>query len=83
MLINPKIDWTIEDYYNAGDLNRVESNTQYIAEYIRNISYNIPGLNIITDRDIHSIDFLNSINRVEGNLAKLRKLHNSTWLFRP
>lgn len=72
MLINPKIDWTIEDYYNAGDLNRVESNTQYIAEYIRNMSYNIPGLNIITDRDIHSIDFLNSINRVEGNLAKLR-----------
>lgn len=72
-LIPGKINWTSEDYYNAEDLNRVEANTQFVAEYIKGMQYNIPEIAIRTDRDMLAIDFIDSINRVEDNLDIVRK----------
>lgn len=72
-MIPGKINWTSEDYYNAGDLNRVEANTQFVAEYIKSLSYNIHELDVKTDRTMNSIDFLSSINRVEENLEAIKK----------
>jgi hypothetical protein len=72
MLINPKTDWTSEDYYNFEDLNRVEVNIKFVAEYLKSIDYNIPLQEIIIDRGMETIDFLSSINRVENNLESIR-----------
>ena len=71
MWIEPKIDWTANDYYNAEDLNRVESNTKYIADYLTGLSYKIPELEVKTDRDITSIDSVSSINRIEENIEAI------------
>lgn len=71
-IITPKIDWKAEDYYNADDLNRIEANTQYLADYLRSLYYSIPTQEIKVDRDIISIDFANSINRVESNIETLK-----------
>lgn len=67
-----KINWTSEDYYNFEDLNRVENNTLEIANYLRAIQYTIPLETVKTDRDMTSIDFLNSINRVERNIESIK-----------
>lgn len=71
-ILSPKTDWTREDYYDADDLNRVEANTQFIARYLREIQYNVPALTSIEDRTPESIDFISSINRVEGNIESIR-----------
>lgn len=72
----PKLDWTADDYYNAEDLNRVESNTQEVAELIKELL----GIDInleapVTNRDYSSIEFADSLNRVERNLEKLSVLN--------
>ena len=71
-MIPPRTNWTSEDYYNAEDLNRVEANTQFVAEYLNSIDYMLTLEEIKTGRDIFSIDFISSINRVEGNLDSIR-----------
>lgn len=71
-MIDPRTNWTSEDYYNFDDLNRVEANTQFIAEYIKSLQYNMPDLVIRTDRDMTSIDFISSIERVQENIEKIR-----------
>ena len=71
-IIAPKTNWTADDYYNAEDLNKVEANTQYIVEYLENMSYLIPTLTIKADRDITSIDFISNINRVESNIEAIK-----------
>ena len=72
MLINPKTNWTSNDFYNFEDLNKVEANIQIVSNYLESISYSIPLEEIITNRDMFGIDFLSSINRVERNLDSIR-----------
>lgn len=71
-IINPKTNWTEYDYYNADDLNRVEANIQYIAEYLNSLAYNVILEDVKTDRDMTSIEFLSGINRVERNIDAIR-----------
>lgn len=71
-MIPVRTNWTSEDFYNAEDLNRVEANTEFVAEYIKSLQYNVPELVIRTDRDITSIDFISSINRLEQNIEALK-----------
>jgi hypothetical protein len=66
--IEPKLNWTADDYYNAEDLNRVESNLKFVADYFASIQLSLPALMVINDRDITNMDYLSSINRVERNL---------------
>lgn len=70
--VPPKIDWSSKEYYNFEDLNRVEINTEYIAALLNMLGYNIT-LDIIKNRNITSIEFANSINRVESNINTLKK----------
>lgn len=68
--IPPKTDWNSEDYYNFEDLDRVENNTQVVAELIK-LFDTIPDLEINTNRDIKSIEFAESLNRIENNIKIL------------
>lgn len=66
-----KTDWTSQDYYNFEDLNRVENNTiavKDLAEILRGEIF-IEGIDI--DRDMKSIPFADTLNRIEGNINKL------------
>ncbi|OMF54673.1 hypothetical protein BK138_16065 [Paenibacillus rhizosphaerae] len=74
MWIDPKLNWNKDDYYNFDDLNRVENNTEVVAELV-GYFVTLPTLNFITDRDMSSIDFADSLNRVEGNIDVLGQRH--------
>lgn len=63
-----KTDWGALDYYNAVDLNRVEANTQYIADYLNILSYLVTLEPIETGRDYKSIAFADELSRVERNI---------------
>lgn len=67
-----KTNWTSEDFYNAEDLNRVEANIEFIADYLYSIDYPVELGGIVTDRNMMDIDFISSINRVEDNLENIR-----------
>lgn len=71
-LITLKLNWTKDDYYNAEDLNRVEANTQYIADLLS--SFRLPKVilgTVIADRDKTSIEYFDSLNRLEGNIQSI------------
>lgn len=70
--IEPKVNWTSTDYYNYTDLNRVENNTNEVANFLRSIYYDIPSLTTVTNRDYNSIDLVSSINRVESNIQAIK-----------
>lgn len=70
--MEPKTDWTSLDYYNYGDLNRIENNTAEVAAFLESIQYQVPELTVVTNRDKKSIDFISSINRVENNIEQLK-----------
>ena len=66
----PKTDWSSEDCYNFEDLNRVESNTKIVAGLVK-LFDRIPDLETNTNRDMSSIEFAESLNRIENNIKIL------------
>ena len=70
--INPVLNWTKEDTYEAIDLNRVENNTEYISSLLSQYGYTRGITTIVKNRTITSYDDIVSINRVESNLDKLK-----------
>ncbi|MBU3208680.1 Ig-like domain-containing protein [Clostridium algidicarnis] len=71
-LIPLKTNWDPEDFYNAEDLNRVEINTQYISELANQLfTPNIKLDTVVVDRNYSTIEFAESLNRVENNIQKL------------
>lgn len=78
MWLTPKLDWTEDNYYNPEDLNRVESNTVKVAQLIQQLlGINVNLESTTTDRDYSTIEFADSLNRVERNLEKLSVLNLS------
>ena len=71
--IEPKTDWTNEDHFNANDLNRIESNTLEVINFLRSIQFDAPDVVTVIDRNIQNVEFLSSINRVEQNIEETRK----------
>lgn len=70
--LTPKIDWDSKDYYNAEDLNRVENNTVEVANLLNQlINTKITLEPIVNNRNYSSIEFADSLNRVERNLEKV------------
>ena len=68
MWIESKTDWKSTDYLNCTDLNRVENNTEYIAQYLVNLNYAVPIGTVVKNRTMASLDFISSINRIEENI---------------
>ncbi|OUM86645.1 MAG: hypothetical protein BAA01_11595 [Bacillus thermozeamaize] len=70
MWLEPKTNWGPDDYYNFYDLNRVEANTEYIAELISYFG-TPPVIVTITDRTMKRIEFQDSLDRVDENIRLL------------
>lgn len=70
--IEPKVDWTENDSFEYYDTNRIENNTDELADLIRAIQYDIPALTVVIGRDETSIDFISGINRIENNLKNIK-----------
>jgi len=68
----PKTDWDKSDYYNHGDVNRVENNTNYLADYIATFAER-PGITgVKIDWANNDIPFKDDLNKIEANIKALR-----------
>lgn len=74
--ITPKLDWNSNDYYNYGDLNRVENNINEVKNLILTYVFNLDIGDIITTRTVSSIEYYTGLNRIESNILALR---NATY----
>ncbi|MEG0450585.1 MAG: hypothetical protein RR595_12075 [Lysinibacillus sp.] len=80
MWITPKLDWTSSDFYNFEDLNRVENNTEVVAELVGHF-IPLPPMAITVNRDMKRIEFADSLNRIEGNQDVLRQRYTPVeWM---
>ena len=68
-----------EDYYNFSDFNRVENNTEFLAEYLKTLGYSIPNMVFVTTRDNTYIDKISSINRLEDNINNIKFCNLPEW----
>lgn len=79
-----KIDWEPTDYYNFEDLNRVEYYTQLVSELVVFFRGNTAANNFFSERDMTSIEFADSLNRLEKNIeVLLSELNNPTGTIQP
>jgi hypothetical protein len=67
-----KTNWLSTDFLSASEMNRIENNINLLAIHLRSIQYQIPTLEVKTNRTRVSIDYLSDINRIEQNLEAVR-----------
>ncbi len=69
----PKTDWTIDDYFNASDFNRIKNNLSYIRELAIAL-YEEFGIKHISDDKTYSDYFYaDEINDIEDNLKTINE----------
>ena len=69
----PVTDWEASDYYNYGDLNRVESNIDETVSVINTVYGTAPSIQTsFTTRTNLSIEFADSLNRIENNILTIK-----------
>jgi hypothetical protein len=69
--LEAKTDWTADDYYNYTDLNRVELLIETLKSKIEEFRNKTITLVAITNRTKESIEFANSLRRIELNILFL------------
>lgn len=69
----PKIDWTAPDSLEYSDLNRIESNTLYLAQRLAEVGYPAVLQAVETWRDMETIEFADSLTRLEANIDALHR----------
>jgi hypothetical protein len=77
-----KTDWLPSDFYNAEDLNRVEQATLVVRDRVikfrgQLIQIDSPKLN----RDVKTIEFADSLNRIEQNILRLKLTFPESYIF--
>jgi len=72
-IIPGKTDWTREDYYNAEDINRVEANTQFVADYLESMGYIAELQEVKPNWTMEDFPTIGEINRIEKNIDALRE----------
>lgn len=69
----PITDWEETDYYNFHvDLERVEANIDYLNTLFATYGYNSGISSIVTGRTNESLVYYDDMNRIEGNIKKLK-----------
>jgi hypothetical protein len=67
----PTLNWTPQDRYNYWDYNRVENNTIAVSQLLALYGYINALQTTITSRTNLSLDFYDSLNRIETNILIL------------
>lgn len=75
----PKTDWTVNDYFNYTDYNRIKNNIAYLREQALKLYINFPFTEIGVDKDGYSdFPYAEEFNAMEDNLESLK---NNTYAF--
>jgi hypothetical protein len=70
--ITPKTDWNSENYFNPSDRNRIEGNTDYVADLVA-VWGNKPSIvNVRTNWDITDFGFYDDILKMESNINVIK-----------
>jgi hypothetical protein len=64
--------WTSEDYINYRDFNRIERNIVLMQDIIEEITSRPTLETEVTDRTNYSLEFKDSLNRIERNILALK-----------
>lgn len=76
-----KRDWTFNDYYNFDDLNRVETATNIVKGIVTTYRGVVVTMTNVMSRTESSIEFADSLNRIEDNIFRLKQTFPPTMVF--
>lgn len=79
--INPKLNWSASDFVNYDDLNRVENNTQYVADKLNEFGYYCPAITTKTNWAMSDIVYAEDLNRIESNIKTCQEAYYVTSEF--
>lgn len=68
----PKTDWTVNDYFNYTDYNRIKNNIAYLREQALKLYINFPFTEMGVDKEGYSdFPYAEEFNAMEDNLESL------------
>lgn len=69
----PKTDWTVNDYFNYTDYNRIKNNIAYLREQALKLYINFPFTEMGVDKEGYSdFPYAEEFNAMEDNLESLK-----------
>lgn len=71
--IEPKVDWSENDYFNLSDYERITSNIIFLKELV-DILYAEISLEEMQTKDYQSLLYSEDFNVIEQNLKKIQEL---------
>ena len=69
--IEPKTDWTSNDYVNTVDYNRIIGNIAYLKAYLDNLFADLTNVSLGEEKTVESLIYAREINAIEVALETL------------
>ena len=69
--IEPKTDWTAEDFFNADDYNRIIGNITHLRSYLGDLFNGLTEVSLGEEKAVESLIYAIEINAIEQSLALL------------
>ena len=74
MWIQPKTDWTKDDYFNASDFNRIENNLVSLRDIANKMYKDFDITSLGNDKTYRDYFYADEINTIEDNFEKINEL---------
>lgn len=69
--IEPKTDWTENDYFNASDYNRIIGNISYLKAYLDGLFLDLTNVSLGAKKTYTSLFYAREMNDIEQTLERL------------
>lgn len=74
MWIQPKTDWTKDDYFNASDFNRIKNNLVSLRDIANKMYKDFDIASLGNDKTYRDYFYADEINTIEDNFEKINRL---------
>ena len=74
MWIQPKTDWTKDDYFNAADFNRIKNNLVRLRDIANKMYKDFDITSLGNDKTYRDYFYADEINQIESNFEKINRL---------
>ena len=71
--IEPKTDWSSNDYFNAEDYNRIIGNLAYLRAYLGGLFNSLTNVSLGEEKSVESLIYAREVNAIEQALETLNK----------
>ena len=69
--IEPKTNWTENDYFNIEDYDRITGNVTYLKEFLDSLFYGLTDIQLMDKKMISDPIYAREINAIESNIELL------------